>query len=206
MNGFELTAHIRKNNDTQTIPIILLTALTGEEKRIKGLENGADAYLTKPFDTKLLIATCRQLIEQRARLRQSYAEQPAERPNVLPEIIVDERDKQLLDQMDRWLYNHISSPTLSVEDLAEAMGYRRSVFFKKVKALTGQTPADYIRTLRMNRAAEMLREETISVAEVAYQVGISEPHYFTRVFKQQFGISPKKYQQGNRPDTETAKP
>lgn len=205
MNGYELTARIRKNNDTQAIPIILLTALTGEEKRIKGLENGADAYLTKPFDTKLLIATCRQLIEQRARLRQSYAEQPAERPNVLPEIIVDERDKQLLDQMDRWLYNHISSPTLSVEDLAEAMGYRRSVFFKKVKALTGQTPADYIRTLRMNRAAEMLREETISVAEVAYQVGISEPHYFTRIFKQQFGISPKKYQQGNRPDAETAK-
>lgn len=202
MNGFELTAHIRKNNDTQAIPIILLTALTGEEKRIKGLENGADAYLTKPFDTKLLIATCRQLIEQRARLRQSYAEQPAERTNVLPEIIVDERDKQLLDQMNRWLYNHISSSTLSVEDLAEAMGYRRSVFFKKVKALTGQTPADYIRTLRMNRAAEMLREETISVAEVAYQVGISEPHYFTRIFKQQFGISPKKYQQGNRPDTE----
>jgi AraC-like DNA-binding protein len=90
-----------------------------------------------------------------------------------------------------------------VEDLAEAMGYRRSVFFKKVKALTGQTPADYIRTLRMNRAAEMLRDETISVAEVAYQVGISEPHYFTRVFKQQFGISPKKYQQGNSPDTFT---
>lgn len=206
MNGYELTSHIRKNNDTQAIPIILLTALTGEEKRIKGLEKGADAYLTKPFDTKLLIATCRQLIEQRALLRQSYAEQPAERTNVLPEIIVDERDKQLLDQMNRWLYNHISSPTLSVDDLAEAMGYRRSIFFKKVKALTGQTPADYIRTLRMNRAAEMLREETVSVAEVAYQVGISEPHYFTRIFKQQFGISPKKYQQGNRPDTATAKP
>ena len=206
MNGYELTSHIRKDNATLAIPIILLTALTGEEKRIKGLETGADAYLTKPFDTKLLIATCRQLIEQRARLRQSYAEQPAERTNVLPEIIVDERDKQLLDQMNRWLYNHISSPTLSVDDFAEAMGYRRSIFFKKVKSLTGQTPADYIRTQRMNRAAEMLRDETVSVAEVAYQVGISEPHYFTRIFKQQFGISPKKYQQGNRPDAEAVKP
>ena len=206
MNGYELTARIRRNTDTQAIPIVLLTALTGEEKRIKGLEKGADAYLTKPFDTKLLIATCRQLIEQRARLRQSYAEQPAEPTNVLPEIIVDKRDKQLLDRMNGWLYSHISSPTLSVDDLAEAMGYRRSVFFKKVKALTGQTPADYIRTLRMNRAAEMLSDETVSVAEVAYQVGISEPHYFTRVFKQQFGISPKKYQQGNRPDREAAKP
>ena len=78
------------------------------------------------------------------------------------------------------------------------MGYNRSVFFKKVKSLTGQTPADYIRTLRMNRAAELLREETITVADVCYKVGISDPHYFTKIFKQQFGISPKKYQQGKK--------
>ena len=75
------------------------------------------------------------------------------------------------------------------------MGYGRSVFYKKVKSLTGQTPADYIRTLRMDRAAELLREETITVAEVCYKVGISDPHYFTKIFKQQFGISPKKYSQ-----------
>ena len=98
--------------------------------------------------------------------------------------------------MNTWLSSHLSSPTLSVDELAEAMGYNRSVFFKKVKSLTGQTPADYIRTLRMDRAAEMLREETVTVAEVCYKVGISDPHYFAKIFKQQFGISPKKYQQG----------
>ena len=87
---------------------------------------------------------------------------------------------------------------MSVDDLAAAMGYSRTIFFKKVKALTGQTPADYIKTLRMNRAAELLKNETVTVAEVCYQVGISDPHYFAKVFKQQFGISPKKYQQGTR--------
>lgn len=197
IDGFELTRRIKGNPATQAIPIILLTALNSDDHRLKGSKSGADAYMTKPFNAALLVATCRQLIEQRDKLKQSFAEQPA--PNVkqaLPEIIVEERDRHLLDVMDVWLSDHLSDASLSVDDMAEAMGYRRSVFYKKVKALTGLTPADYIRTLRMNRAAEMLKEETISVAEVSYKVGISDPHYFTKVFKQQFGVSPKKYQQG----------
>ena len=196
MDGYELTQRIKGDAALRAIPVVLLTSLTAESQKLKGVEKGADAYLTKPFDVKMLIATCRSLIEQRDRLRQSFAEQPAGKTIAPPEIIVDERDKHLLDVMNLWLTDHIANPMLSVDDLAAAMGYGRSVFFKKVKALTGQTPADYIRTLRMNRAADMLREETITVAEVAYKVGISDPHYFTKVFKQQFGVSPKKYQQG----------
>ena len=200
MDGFELTTRIRKNPATVALPVILLTALNSDEKRLKGIKHGADAYLTKPFDTRLLITTCRNLIEQRDRLRQTFADTPASQPSAPPEIIVDERDRQFFDVLQRWLYDHLSTPTLSVDDMADAMGYGRSVFYRKVKSLTGQTPADYVRTLRMNRAAEMLRDETVTVAEVAYKVGISEPHYFTKVFKQQFGISPKKYQQGKRPE------
>lgn len=196
MDGYELTRRVRSNPATQTVPIVLLTALTNDDKRLKGIEQGADAYLTKPFETRLLISTCRQIIEQRDRLRHQAADVPETTPAALPEIIVEERDKQLLDIMNAWILRHISDPMLSVDQMAEAMGYRRSIFFKKVKALTGQTPADYIKTLRMNRAAELLRSETITVAEVCYQVGISDPHYFTKVFKQKFGISPKKYQQG----------
>ena len=82
--------------------------------------------------------------------------------------------------------------------MAAAMGYRRTVFFKKVKTLTGQTPADYIKWHRMKYASELLKDETITVAEVCYKVGISDPHYFAKVFKAQFGISPKKYQQGEK--------
>ena len=196
MDGYELTRRVRSNPATQTIPIVLLTALTNEEKRLKGIEHGADAYLTKPFETKLLISTCRQIIGQRDLLRRQAVDNLEVTTIAPPEIIVEERDKHLLNMMNAWLYDHISDPMLSVDQVAEAMGYRRSIFFKKVKALTGQTPADYIKTLRMNRAAELLRSETITVAEVCYQVGISDPHYFTKVFKQKFGISPKRYQQG----------
>ena len=198
MDGFEMTRRIRSDAATQDIPVILLTALVADDKRLKGIEGGADAYLTKPFDEQLLIATCRQLIEQRDKLRQSYADALPERPTAPPEIIVDERDKKMLDAFNHWLYEHISNTSLSVDDAAQAMGYGRSVFYRKVKSLTGMTPADYVRKVRMDRAAELLREETITVAEVAYKVGISEPHYFTKVFKQQFGISPKQYQQGTK--------
>lgn len=197
MDGYELTRRLRSNANTQNIPIVLLTALDAEDKRLKGIKQGADAYITKPFDMEYLIVTCCRLIEQRDKMSQDTGTvSSAARVIAAPEIIVEERDKRLLNAMNLWLDSHISSPTLSVDELAEAMGYNRSNFFKKVKSITGQTPADYIRTLRMNRAAEMLSQETITVSEVCYKVGISDPHYFAKIFKQQFGISPKKYQQG----------
>lgn len=198
MDGFELAKNIRSNPQTQDLPIILLTALDSEDMRLKGEKYGIDAYITKPFDTRLLIATCRKLVEQRDKLRHVYANDDGNVKQALPEIIIEERDKQFLDVLNTKLYGGMSNPMLSVESLAESMGYRRTIFFKKVKALTGQTPADYIRTIRMNKAAEMLREETITVAEVAYKVGINDPHYFAKVFKAQFGISPKKYQMGEK--------
>ena len=196
MDGLEFTSRVRNDDGLKDIPIILLTAHTDDSKRLSAAEKGADAYITKPFDTQLFITTAVKLVQQRDMLKQQYMQKTADSKAAIPEIIVEERDKRLLDVMNMWLENHYRDPMLSVDDLAEAMGYRRSVFFKKVKALTGQTPADYIRTIRMNRAAELLRDETVTVAEVCYQVGINDPHYFGKVFKQQFGISPKKYQQG----------
>ena len=198
MDGLDFTNRIRENQDLKEIPVILLTALTSDDKRIKAVENGADAYITKPFDTRLLIMTAVRLIQQRDMLKDRYAMKIEGSRTELPDIIIEERDKKLLDALNRWLADHLSDPMLSVDDMAEAMGYRRTVFYKKVKALTGQTPADYIKALRMNRAAEMLKDETITVAEVCYQVGINDPHYFAKVFRQQFGISPKKYQKGTR--------
>ena len=196
MDGLEFVSRIRDDERTKDIPVILLTALTSDEKRIKGIDRGADAYITKPFDPQLLITTAVKLIQKHDMLKEHYMQKTADSKTALPEIITEERDKHLLDVLNLWLADHISNPLLSVDDVAEAMGYRRTIFFKKMKALTGQTPSDYIKMLRMNRAAELLKDETITVSEVCYQVGISDPHYFAKVFKQQFGISPKKYQQG----------
>lgn len=199
MDGLEFTSHIRANNDIKDTPIILLTALTDDEKRIKGLENGADAYIIKPFLPELLVKTAVSLISQRDMLKGRYAQHvEASSKAVLPELIVDERDKKLLNAINLWVSGHLSDSTLSVDTLAEAMGYRRTVFYKKVRALTGMTPADYIKTLRLNHAAELLKDDTATVSEVCYKVGISHPHYLAKIFKQQFGISPKKYQQGEK--------
>ena len=118
MNGYEFTRQLRDNLRTSTIPIILLTALNSENTHLKGIERGADAYLTKPFDPKLLVSTCRQLLERYDRLRNTTSEQPATRVIAPPEIIVDERDKKLLEVMNTWLYDHIGNPMLSVDELA----------------------------------------------------------------------------------------
>lgn len=202
MNGLDLTSRIRSNEEFKDTPVILLTALIDDDKRIKAIENGADAYITKPFDPQLLIATSVQLIQQRDMLKNRYAQKVQGMKNELPEIITDERDKRMLEMLDNWLLQHMSDPLLSVDDLAAEMGYRRTVFFKKMKSLTGQTPAEYIKSHRMKRAAELLKDEAITVAEVCYKVGISDPHYFAKVFKMQFGISPKKYQQGEKGETQ----
>lgn len=196
MDGLEFTARVRNIDDIKDTPIILLTALTSDEKRIKGMANGADAYITKPFDPQLLITTSASLIEKHEMLMDRYMQKTAETKAVLPEIITDERDRKLLDSMEMWIEGHIGDPLLSVDTFAEAMGYIRTNFYKKVKDLTGQSPANYIKTIRLNKAAELLKNETITVSEVCYKVGFSKPNYFAKVFKEHFGVSPKKYQQG----------
>lgn len=196
MDGMEFTARVRSNDKTKDIPIILLSALTSDEQRIKGAEEGADAYITKPFDPELLVKTAANLIEKHDMMKQRYAQATSATKPPLPEIITEERDKKLLDAIDLWLSDHIHDSTLTVDNLVKAMGYNRTMFFGKMKDLTGQTPADYIKSMRMNRAAKLLKEANTTIAEVAYQVGISEPHYFSKVFKKTFGVSPKEYQQG----------
>lgn len=198
MDGLEFTSRIRRHDEFKDTPIILLTALISDEKRIKAVEYGADAYITKPFEPQLLIASAVQLMQQRSMLKNKYSKKVQGVKTDLPEIITDERDKRLQEILEAWLAEHLSDPLLSVDEMAAAMGYRRTVFFKKVKTLTGQTPADYIKWHRMKYASELLKDETITVAEVCYKVGISDPHYFAKVFKAQFGISPKKYQQGEK--------
>lgn len=205
MNGLEFMERIRSNEKTKDIPIILLTALTDDKNRIKAIKNGADAYITKPFDPQLLVTTVANLIEKNDTLKAKYAVKDNKEKVTPPAVIVEERDKKLLDVFDLWIYSHIDDSQLSVDDAAEAMGYNRSKFFRKIKSLTGQSPADYIKTIRLNKAVELLKSETTTVAEVCYKVGFNNPNYFAKVFKAYFGVSPKKYQQG-QPTSEQSQP
>ena len=198
MNGFELTRRIRADKALSSLPVFLLTALSGEEQQQKGLEVGADAYLEKPFSPQLLTSQAINLIEQRSRLKTVFAQQP-QKP-VVKELIHNDADKKFLLQMDAFIDSHMSDYNLSVDVIAAHFDYGRTRFYNKVRNLTGKTPNDYLKEKRLNKAAELLRESSaITVAEVAYQVGINNPHYFAVNFKKAFGITPSAYQRGKSP-------
>lgn len=198
MDGFELTRKIRADKELADIPIILLTAMTSEEKQVKGLESGADDYLAKPFSAKILIAKCNQLIMQRNTLKGQYAKEVISSPTI-PEIITDEQDKRFQELLDIWLSSHYSDSNIDINLFADSMKYGRTNFFKKVKKVTGKTPNEYIRTFRMTKAAELMKDDTLTIAEIAYKVGIDDPYYFSKTFKSYFGISPSQYRKGEKP-------
>lgn len=195
MTGFELTNKLRSDKELADIPIILLTALTSEEKMVKGFDSGADAYIEKPFSPSVLIARCRQLLNQRNQLRTSYAKEVVGKVSV-PEIIIEEQDRRFQELLDTWLSMHLTDSSLNIDSFAESMGYGRTTFFKKVKKITGQTPNDYIKTMRMNHAAELLKDDKLTISQVSYMVGIDDPYYFSKSFKVFFGVTPSNYRKG----------
>lgn len=197
MNGIELTKAVRADKDIADIPIILLTALTAEEKHVRGLNAGADAYIEKPFSIPLLVAKAKQLIEQRQKLKVSYAKEVIGKRET-PKVITDELDAKFKEQFDTWLSAHIEDPNLNIDDFARSMNYGRSTFYRKVKGLLGTTPNDYVKQLRMQTALELLKDDTLTIAEVAYKVGISDAHYFSKMFKASFGISPTQFRRGKK--------
>lgn len=198
MDGFELVNRIRQDKQWADIPVILLTALTDEEKQLKGINSGADDYLEKPFSTSMLLAKCRQLLAQRDRLRIQYSHESDAKPQVA-EVIVNAQDKRFKDTFMIWIDNHYMEPGIDVDTFAESMGYGRTTFYKKAKAIIGQTPNDYIKSLRMKKAAELLIDDTLTISQISYKIGIEDPYYFSKSFKNYYGISPTQYRKGMPP-------
>lgn len=198
MNGFELTKAIRADKELQHLPVVLLTALDSEAKQERGMNVGADAYVTKPFSLRLLIAKCCSLLEQRERLKAAYATMPQQIRETLPEVIREEKDKKFLDQLDMYIQTHIDDQTMTVDTIAESFRMGRTSFYNKVRNLKGITPNEYLREARLNAAAQILREEDANVSEVCYRVGFGNPQYFATSFKKKYGMTPKEYQKGKK--------
>lgn len=196
MNGYELLRRLRQNQQTRHLPVIMLTALDSEDQQLKGLDAGADAYIAKPFSLQLLLLQCRNLLQRGDRMKDAYAQTEKAARQVSPAIITEENDRRLLAQLSVWVDSHLASPDLSVDRFAEEMGYGRTTFYAKLKTLTGQTPNDYIKERRLERAAELLKDDRVTVAEVAYQVGMSTPQYLSTTFKKHYGVTPSQYQKG----------
>ena len=194
MTGFEVTKKLKTDFDTSHIPIILLTALNSPEKHLEGIEAGADAYIAKPFSVKLLLARVFRLIEQRDKLREKFSNEPG---IVRPAMCTTERDKEFADRLAAILEQNLARPEFSIDEFAQLMKLGRTVFYRKLRGVTGYSPNEYLRVVRMKKAAELLlSEDNLTVAEVSYKVGISDPFYFSKCFKAQFGVAPSVYQRG----------
>lgn len=191
MNGYEVTRKLKGDFNTSHIPVILLTALSLPENHLEGIESGADAYLSKPFSIRLLLTRIVKLLEQREKLKEKFSEEPG---IVRPTVYASARDKEFADELQQILLQNLANSEFSVDEFASLMKIGRTAFYKKVKGLTGYSPNEYLRIMRMKKAAELLLTSKFTVAEVSYQVGIEDPFYFSKCFKAQFGVSPSVYQ------------
>ena len=190
MNGFELTKRLKNSFETSHIPIILLTALSTDENVLEGTESGADTYITKPFSPQLLMARILQLLNQREILRQKFGKVPQE---IRSAMLRNEQDSLFVKRLDSIVYSRLGEQDLSVDKVAGLLHLGRTIFYKKVRGTTGYTPNEYIRVIRLRKAAELLKEGEKNVSEVAYAVGFDNPYYFSKCFKEQFGMPPSQY-------------
>lgn len=185
--GFELCEQLKKDQRSSHIPIILLTARVGQEHKIEGLEQGADDYLTKPFDIRELNIRMANLIEQRQRLKEKFAGELQIRPTQVTLNSVDERFlKAVMQEIEKNLGNEF----FTVEELARSVGFSRSQLHRKLKALTDKSANQLIREFRLTRAKDLLEQNSASVSEIAYQVGYSNLSYFSKSYKEAFGKLP----------------
>lgn len=199
MTGIELCKQIKQDFETCHIPVVLLTARTAIEHTIEGLRIGADDYITKPFNVNLLISRCNNLVNSRIVLQEKFSKQPQTRIQMLA---TNPMDKDLLDRTVAIIEKNMDNAEFSLNDVIRELCISRTNFFSKIKAITGQTPNDFVLTIRLKRAAYLLKNELfLSIAEVADRTGFSSPRYFSRCFKDVYGISPLFYRTGNKDTT-----
>lgn len=187
MDGTEFCRHVRANSDTSHIPFIMLTAKTDIDSKAEGMNVGVDAYIEKPFSMKYLEACYRNIMSLRQMLRQRYSSTPLE---PITEIAQSPIDKELLLKMQEIIEANFANPDLSINFLADKLCISRSSLFSKIKTLADMTPNEMIQTVRLKKAAQLLREGNHKVSEVCYAVGFSNPSYFSKCFQKQFGIKP----------------
>ena len=197
INGYALCRKVKQNVNTNHTPVILLSAKADNEDRMEGLEAGADAYLTKPFSTEVLRSTITSLLANRQLLRAKFSGVQSQEESV-KQIVMKSQDEILINRIMDVINANISSPDFSVEKLAAEVGLSRVHLHRKLKELTDLSARDFIKSLRMKQAARLLREKKLSVAEVAYATGFSNPSHFSSAFKEIYGMTPSHYSSHQR--------
>ena len=189
MDGLEFTQNLKTHTATSHIPVIMLTAKNLEEHRAEGYEHGADSYITKPFHSKVLLARIENLLKQRKLLKHLF-QGTLEAELEIADSHLEDRDKQFLKQLHAIIQKNLSDSEFGVEDIGKQIGLSRVQLYRKVKAMTGSSVVDLLRKARLAKAKRLLESRSMSVSEVAYDVGFSAPSYFTKCFKDEYGILP----------------
>lgn len=190
MDGNELCRLIKQDKRMAHIPVILLSAKQATESKVEGLTIGADDYVTKPFNMTILVLRIRKLIELSRYNASKGTIDPA--PS---DIVITSLDEKLIEKAIKYVEDNISRSDLSVEELSRELGMSRVHLYKKLLQITGKTPIEFIRVIRLKRAAQLLRDSQLHVSEIAFQVGFNNPKYFSRYFKEEFGVLPSAYQE-----------
>lgn len=199
MDGKELCRRIKSNPSTSHIPVILLTAQNAVEQYIEGFQTGADDYITKPFNTQLLISRCNNLVNSRILLQEKFSHKPETSVQMLA---TNKIDKEMLDKAISIIEANISNTDFNMNIFAREMGMARTNLFTKIKAITGQTPNDFILSIRLKKGAYLLRNNPeLNITEIAEKIGFSSSRYFSKCFKDLYNISPLTYRkEGNTPE------
>ena len=193
MDGHQLCEHLKTDERTSHIPVVLLTARAGEEAKLEGLETGADDYITKPFSPVELKARVQNLIELRQKLREQFGRNVSLQPKG---VVITSTDERFLQRALDILEIHRSDTDFNSDAYAHEIGMSRSQLHRKLKALTDQSTADFMRSYRLNYARQLIEKDFGNITQVAYECGYNSPSHFAENFKKQFGVSPSEYAKG----------
>jgi DNA-binding response OmpR family regulator len=196
MDGMETCRRLKNEVTTSHISVLMLTACSMDEQRVEGYDAGADAYLSKPFNSQVLMSRCASLIENRKRISEALLAvgvpkaTGAEGDSHRPTSVNGDMDNEFYNRFIGYVESEMSNSDLSVEDIAGEMGLSRVQFYRKLKAITNYSPAELLRIIRLKRADSLLKSTEQTVSEISYSVGFSSPSYFTKCYREYFGEAP----------------
>ena len=190
MNGIDLCKKIKSDKRTSFVPVILLTAITGEDQQLKGLETGANDYMGKPFNFEILLSKIKNLLAQEEKAKKAYQKQVQASPS---DVKLDSPEERFIKQALELVEKNMSNDAFSVEEMSRGLFISRVALYKKLLTLTGKSPIEFIRSIRLKRAAQLLEKSDLTIAEIAYEVGFNNPKYFSKYFKAEFNMLPSVY-------------
>ena len=201
IDGYEFCRRVKKDDRTSHIPILILTALHSREHEIEGLSSGADDYITKPFDITILQTKIENMLQTRRALKEKYTSQIILKPS---DLEITSPDERFLKKAIEVVEKNISNADLDIEHFASEVGVSRMQLYRKFSALTNMTVKEFVRNIRLKRAAQLLLEKKLTVSEIAYEVGFKDLSHFRKCFHREFGMSASEYINQNTEHTETS--